>query len=98
MRSHRVRWIGQTGRAAGGLPLDDLQFAFEGFHQGGEAFHPVAVVAVDDAVDGLDLRLVDVPANHALESAAARLARHGILESGHEIDRVLGLVFQVLRE
>ena len=80
------------------LPFDDLEFALPGFYQGRQALHPVTVVAVQHAVDVLDLRLVDMATDHAVEPALARRACHGIFERGHEVHRILGLVLQVLRQ
>ena len=45
-----------------------------------QALDPVAVVAVEDAVDLADLGLVDVAADDAVEAAALRLVRDRRLE------------------
>ena len=66
--------------------------------QRGAAFDPVAVVAVEDAVDVADLGLVDVAADHAVDAAPARLAGHRVLEVADELDGVLDLVLQVGRQ
>lgn len=44
-----------------------------------------------------DFDHVDVAADHAIAAAPPRLFGHDMLEVGHEVDRVLGLVLQVLR-
>ncbi len=75
-------------------PMHDRQSAVEILDQGGAAFHPVAVVAVEDAVDVADLGLVDVPAHHAIGAAAPGLRRHRVLELAHIADRVLDLVLE----
>ena len=48
--------------------------------QGGAALHPVAVVAVEDAVDLADLGLVDVAADDAVDAAPAGLVGDRVLE------------------
>ena len=57
------------------LPFDDFEFAFPGFHQRGQTFHPVTVVAVDNSINGLDLRFMDVAADDAMEAAISRFPR-----------------------
>ncbi|NJZ82794.1 hypothetical protein GO280_01406 [Ralstonia solanacearum] len=95
----------RAARAAGGArrieqmcPVDDLQLALHRFDQRREALDPVAVVAVELAVDLADLGLVDVPADHAVAAAPARLVGHHALERVDVVDRVLHLVLQVLRQ
>ena len=63
------------------VPAHDAQFAVGGFDERRQAFDPVAVVAVEDAVDVANLGLVDVAADDAVETAAARLARERLLEA-----------------
>jgi hypothetical protein len=57
-------------------------------HQRGEAFDPVAVVAVAHAADVADLRLVDVAAHHAVEAASARLVREPAGALHHRVEEV----------
>jgi len=66
--------------------------------QRGQALDPVAVVAVEDAVDLAHLRVVDVAAHHAVHAALARLARHGGLEVADVADRALDLELEVARQ
>src|SRR5258706_4281868 len=80
------------------LPVDDPEFAAFELHQRGEAFHPVAVVAVEDPADVADLRLVDVSAHDALEAALARFLRERRLEVADVVDGVLHALLQELRE
>src|SRR6185436_2354635 len=70
----------QHGELPLGRPLDDLEPAVAMLDQRRAALDPVAVVAIEDAVDGLDLGLVDVAAHHAIEAAALGFLRHCILE------------------
>jgi len=63
-----------------------------------QALDPVAVVAVEDAVDLAHLGVVDVAADHAMRAAAARFACDGDLEVVDVADRALDLVLQVARK
>ena len=93
-------WYGSTELLARDLlgPVHDAQAAVEILDQRGAALHPVAVVAVEDAVDVADLGVMDVAADHAVDAAPARLAGDGVLEVGDELHRVLDLVLEVGRE
>lgn len=77
--------------------MHDAQFVVARLDERGQTFHPVAVVAVEQSVDLADLGAVDVPADHTVVAAPARLARQHLLEAEDETDRVLDLVLQVLR-
>src|SRR5579883_1312869 len=79
-------------------PAQDAQAAVEILDQRGAALDPVAVVAVEDAVDGADLGMVDMAAHHAVDAAAARFARHRALIVADELHGVLDLVFEVSRQ
>ncbi|HST02619.1 MAG TPA: hypothetical protein VLJ84_13255, partial [Usitatibacter sp.] len=80
------------------LPVDDPEFAGLQLHQRREAFHPIAVVAIEDPADVADLRLVDVPADHAVEAALARFGRERRLEVADVVDGVLHALLEELRE
>ena len=82
---------------AGDQPLQ-LEAAVTVFHQRGAAFDPVAVVAVQHAVDGADLRLVDVTADDAVEAAPAGLMGGGIFEGVDGGAGVPNPVFDVVGE
>ena len=79
-------------------PVHDAQATIEVLDQRGAAFDPVAVIAVEDAIDVADLGVVDVAADHAVDAAPARFARHRVLVAVDELDRVLDLVLQVGRQ
>jgi len=79
-------------------PVDDLQLTFEGLDERRQAFHPIAVVAVQDTVDIANLSLVDVAADDPIAAAAARFVGHHVLELRDEVHRVLDLMLEVLRE
>ena len=66
--------------------------------QRGEALDPVAVVGVEDAVDLAQLGMVDVPADDAVHTALARLARQRLFEVADIADRPLYLVLQEARQ
>src|ERR1700760_4215212 len=53
--------FGRTVQAQLG-PFQDLQLAILMFDQRGAAFDPIAVIAIDDAVDGAHLGVMDMPA------------------------------------
>jgi hypothetical protein len=78
--------------------VHDAQPAVEVLDQRGAAFDPVAVVAVEDAVDRADLGVVDVPAHHAVDAASSRLARHRVFVVVDELHRVLDPVLEVRRQ
>ena len=74
--------IAACSRASSSAQCDDAQAAVEMLDQRRAALHPVAVVAVEDAVDVADLGLMDVAADHAVDAAPARLAGDRVLEVG----------------
>ena len=93
----RVGSLDDSARALLG-PAHDAQAALEILDQRRAAFDPVAVVAVEDAVDVADLGVVDVAADHAIDAAPARLVGHGVLVVGDELHGVLDLVLQERRQ
>jgi hypothetical protein len=68
------------------------------FDDGGQTLDPVAVVAVEDAVDRPDLGVVDVSANHPVDSPSSGLSRHRRLEVAHVADGAFDLQFQESRQ
>jgi len=66
------------------------------FHQRGEALHPVAVIAVQNAVHFAHFRLVDMAADHAVVIAAPGFVDDDLLIGGNEGNRVLHLVLEIL--
>jgi len=50
-------------------PVDDLEAAVGVLHQRRQALDPVAVVAIQHAVDGTDLGVVDVATNDTVHTA-----------------------------
>ena len=82
----------------GGDAVDDFEPAVVVLDQRRQALDPVAVVAVQDALDLADLGVVDVAADDAVGTEATRLARDRHLELVDVADRALDLVFQVARQ
>lgn len=64
--------------------------------QRGAAFDPVAIIAVDDAIDCTDVGGMDVAADNAIGAPALGLGDNGNLIVADVFDRVLDLVFDVL--
>ena len=58
-----------------------LQFATGRFGDGRQAFHPVAIIDVPDAIDLTQVGAMNMAADDAIESAPTRLANDGIAES-----------------
>src|ERR1700761_846971 len=69
-------------------PMDDAQAALEILDQRCAALDPGAAAAIEDTVDGGDLGVMDVAADHAVDAAALGLARDGLFVVGDELDRV----------
>lgn len=78
--------------------MQDFKPAVEVLDQGGAAFDPVAVVAVEDAVDGAHFGGVDMAADDSVDFALSGLGDHRVLEMADVFDGVLDLVFQVGRQ
>ena len=79
-------------------PVQDFQAAVGVFDERRAAFDPVAVVAVEDAVDGPHLGGVDVAADDAVGAQPSRLGDDGGLEAADVFDRLLDLVLEVGRQ
>lgn len=79
-------------------PADDLQPAVEMLHQGGAAFDPVAIVAIEDIVEPTNLGGVNVTANHAIHAATARFGDDGGFVVAYVFDRIFNLVFEISRQ
>src|SRR5258706_10238539 len=62
------------------VPVKDAQAAVAAFDERGQALNPVAVIAVEDAVDVADFGFVDVTADHTLRAAPPRFGRHRALK------------------
>ena len=92
--------LGLAGRDVRGniVPVENPELAVEGLDERRQAFDPVAVVAVEHAVDIANFGLVDVAADDAVETALARLAGDRFLERRDVADRVLDFVLEKLRQ
>src|ERR1700742_5012764 len=70
-------------------PVENLQMSASIFREGCAAFNPVAVVGVEDTVDGFDRRVMNMTAHDAVEASRARFIDNGSLETANEFDRIL---------
>jgi hypothetical protein len=68
------------------------------FDQSRAAFDPVAIVAVEDAVDRPDFGGVDMATDDAVGAAAASFAHDSLLEIRDELHGALDLALEVCRE
>ena len=68
------------------------------FDQGGQAFHPVAIIAVQNPIHFAHFRFVDMTADHAIVVAAPGFVDDQLLVGGDEGDCILHLVLEVLRQ
>src|ERR1043166_1884980 len=91
-------WKGGRRRRMPGGPLDDLKLSIEMLDSCGAAFHPVSAVHVDQAVDGADHRVVNMPANHTIDLLPASLRAQRLLEFADEIDGILDLELDPARQ
>ena len=82
--SRCVRKERRRRRRAGDLhavrPAQQLQLAVVLFNQGGAGLNPVTGVAVERAVDVLQVRAVDVAADHAVVALLPGVSRGNVLE------------------
>jgi len=76
-------------------PIDDLKASIGVFHQSGQAFHPVAVIGIQDTIDIPQLGMVDMPAHDAIRATLARLAGERSLKVPNEAHRAFDFEFQV---
>ena len=83
---------------AKGAALQDLQPAVEVLDQRRATLGPVTVIAVENAVDHTDLRVMDMAADHAVHVPSARFPGEHDLEVGDVLHRVLHPVLQVCQE
>ena len=76
-------------------PVQQLQRAVKVIQQRGTAFNPVAVVAVQHAVDVAHPGAVDVSAHHALVATASRVVCHCYVKVGHKAQSTSDFLLQV---
>ena len=79
-------------------PPKKFQPAVEMLDQRRATFDPVAVVAIENAVDAPDLGAVDVAADDSVDTAAACFRDHRLLVVADVLDGVLDFVLQVRGE
>ncbi len=80
------------------MEMNQLDLAVKIFHQRRAAFHPVAAVQIFDVTDFLDLRAMDMAADHAVSLLVPRHLRQRFLVLGHKLHRRLRLKFQKRRQ
>ena len=66
-------------------------------YQRSSALDPVAVVAIQDAVDLAHFGPMDVAANHGVDATLARGQRDRVFETAYVLNGGLGLVLKVRR-
>ena len=74
------------------IPVDQLQTPIHVLHQGRSAFDPVAIVALQDAIDGAHFSLVDVTTHHALVATPGGFVGHGLFKVRHITQGLFDLV------
>ena len=78
--------------------MQQLEPTVQVFHQGRAAFHPITVVAIQNALDVTYLCVVDMAAHHPLVTLATCLLGHRSFEVTDEVDRLFDLVLEISRE
>ncbi len=78
-------------------PIDDLQFAIVILDKRRATFDPIAVIAVENAVEIADGGTMDMAANDTVELALTRLLHHRPFEAADVFDGVLDLVLEKRR-
>src|SRR5258708_35256080 len=63
-------------------PLDDLQSTARIFDKSGAAFNPIPVIAIQNTIDQLGFRMMNMAANDAVQAASPRFPGQGVLETG----------------
>src|SRR5512132_859058 len=64
------------------LPVQNRELSVRAFHERGKTLDPVAIVAIQNAADPTNLRLVDVAAHDTVGAASPCFLRKGDLEVG----------------
>ena len=79
-------------------PFQDLETSIVMLRDRRATLHEIAGVDIELAVDGLDRRVMDMAADHAVDAAPRRFRRERLLEIADEIDGVLDLQLRPCRE
>jgi hypothetical protein len=75
-------------------PVDDFHPAIGILNQGRAAFDPITVIAVQNAINFPHFCMVDVTADHAIDTALFGLMGNGFFKFADEFDGVFDLLFQ----
>ena len=68
------------------------------FDQGSHAFHPITIVAIQNAIYVTHLGTVDMAAHNPLVTTLLRLARHGTLKISHVIQGTFDFMLEKRRQ
>ena len=79
-------------------PVDQAEGAVLVFGERGAAFDPVAGIAVEQVVDGLEVGAVDVAADDAVDLLPADFRHQGLFEIAHVVDGFLAFVLEPGRD
>jgi len=60
--------------------MQDLQLTRMRLHERSEAFNPVPVIAIQDAIEIVNGRAMDVSADDTIEATPTRFPRQGLLK------------------
>jgi len=76
-------------------PVEHFHRAIALFDEGSAAFHPVAIIIIDNLANLSDLCAVDVAANDSINTEIGGRACNGFLELTNILDGVLDLLLQI---
>lgn len=80
------------------MPVNKLKASVEVFDDRRATFNPVTGIVVEDAVDLAHLSVMNVTADHTINTLAASFGRKRVLEIADEVDSLLDFQLEVLRE
>ena len=72
-RNHCFDFVGAQSYLIDFVKAQDFESAVLVLDQGRQTFDPIAIVAVQNAVDIANFSVVNMPAHHAIESVFSRL-------------------------
>src|SRR5688500_1012564 len=90
--------FGLPGTCVQLLGVPQRQLTAARFDQRGTTLHPVAIVAIEHAIDVAHARAVNVSTDDAVEIAAERGLRGGVLERGDVLDGLGQPQFEIRRQ
>jgi hypothetical protein len=69
--------------------VDDAEPPVLPFDESGQAFNPVAIIAIKNSIDMPHFGVVNMAADHAIDAASSGFASNGTLEIAYIADRPL---------